>query len=102
MFKDLTLKNYLMNNGSIQGAHLKCGTKKSNRSFDVDGLQAQSIESNGSFTRKNIEIPDESKFNGGLEIQNSHLHDIQIASVTLTFVETKVNGNIRIKNKCKS
>ena len=96
-FKDLEIKNALSINGNIHGKNLKCKTIESKGSFDVDGLQAQSVESNGFFTGKNVDITGESKFNGALEIKNGKLHDIQIVSTRSTFVDTQINGNIHVK-----
>ena len=96
-FKDLTIKESLIINEKIQGKNLKCKNITSNGSFDVDGFQAQNIKNNGAFKGKNIEITGKSKFNGGLEITNGKLHNIQIVNTLSTLVDTNVIGNINIK-----
>ncbi|WHA06759.1 hypothetical protein N3Z16_01030 [Candidatus Megaera polyxenophila] len=96
-FNGLVIKDLLIVNGSIHGKNLECKTVKSNGSFDVDGLQARNVESNGSFTGKNIEIIGEAVFNGGVKITNGKLNDIKIATMRTTFTNTVVNGNILFK-----
>lgn len=96
-FKDLAIKDSIIINGSIQGKNLKCKTMESNGSVDVNGLKAKSVESNGSFSGENIEVTGELEVNGGLEVKNGKLHDIQIASTRSIIIDTQVNGNIRIK-----
>jgi hypothetical protein len=80
---------------------LECKTVKSNGSFDVEGFQAENLESNGSFTGKNIEIIGEAVFNGGIKITNGKLNDIKIATMRTTFTDIVVNGNILFKKANK-
>lgn len=101
-FTELSIKDAMVVNGNIQGRNLVCGTIKSNGSVDVDGLKAQSIESNGSFLGQNIAIAGAVKFNGGVDIKNGKLHDVQIESKKSTLIDTQVNGNIHINKTNKS
>jgi len=96
-FGDLSIKDSLVVNGSIQGKTLKCKIFKANGSVDVDGFQAQDVKSSGLFSGENITVTGDAEFDGGLEIENGKLHDMQIASARSTIVDTQVNGNIRIK-----
>lgn len=100
-FKDLFVKDSIVINGSARGQKLKCHTIKSNGSIDVDGLQVQDVESNGSFSGKNIDIAGDAEFNGRVEIKNGKLHDIQIISTKSTFLKTQVIGDIFIKKIVK-
>jgi hypothetical protein len=52
-FKDLLITDSIVVNGSVQGKNLKCHTIKSNGSLDIDGLWAQGVDSNGSFSGQN-------------------------------------------------
>ena len=72
-----------------------------NGSFDVEGFQTENLESNGSFTGKNIEIIGEAVFNGGIKITNGKLNDIKIATMRTTFTDIVVNGNIFFKKANK-
>jgi len=80
--------------GSVEGKNLKCHTIKFNGSADIDELQAQEVEINGSFSGKNIDIEGGAEFNGKIKIRTGKLHDIQIKSTKSTIIDTIVNGNI--------
>jgi hypothetical protein len=100
-FNGLVIKDLLIVNGSIHGKSLQCKTVKSNGSCDVEGFQTENLESNGSFTGKNIEIIGEAVFNGGIKITNGKLNDIKIAIMRTTFTDIVVNGNIFFKKANK-
>ncbi len=96
-FTDLFIKDSIVINGSIQGKNLKCNTMESNGSVKINGLKAKSVESNGSFSGENIEVTGEFEVHGGVDIKNGKLHNIKIASIRSTILDTQVNGNIRIE-----
>ena len=96
-FNHLIIKNSIVINGSVQGENLTCATFQSHGSVDINGLQAFSIVSSGSFKGNTITVTNASKFNGEVDIKKGHLQDLQIASTTPTFIDTEIHGNILIK-----
>lgn len=96
-FHHLVIKNSIVINGSVQGENLTCTTFQSHGSVDINGLNALSIKSNGSFKGNTITVTGASEFNGEVEIKKGHLQDLQIASTTPTFIDTEIHGSILIK-----
>jgi hypothetical protein len=97
-FENLSIKNLLIINGRIQGKNLQCTIINSNGSLNVTGLQAQNIESHGTFLAKDIDVTGESILRGTIEITNAKLNQIKMSTTQTTFTNAEVRGNVILEN----
>lgn len=96
-FKDLSVKEALIVNGSASGKGLNCAKLEVNGSAHIELLRTGDLTGNGSFIGKNIEVKGKTEIDGSLEITKGKLNSVKLAVTQAIFADTEISGDIIIE-----